>query len=143
MSELTWDWETIATALMWKCAPKGVVITRKDLSSLPPDRVLVDYRDPQGTHIKLSFPTVAEAIKLRDAGASLSELQGRWQKMATVALWKLKRTVPVILRTSDLAPADRLLLLEGFKQDVLVHFVNRHQARKMLDQDVILEKIPT
>lgn len=148
MPELTWDWEVIATALLWKYARKGIAVTRKDLGGLPFDRVLVEYRDPEGTHIRLSFVPVDEAEKLRNTipvatgeKVGVSEMQGRWQKLAIVALWKLKRTVPVVLTEADrqAVPHDRLLLIEGFKQDVLLHFVNRHQARKMLENENILE----
>jgi hypothetical protein len=144
MSELNWDWEVIATAMLWRLARKGVVITRKDLGSLPFDRVLVDHRDPEGTYIKLSFVPVDEAEKIRDATpvipgqrVTVSEMQGRWQKLAIVALWKLRKTLPVVLTKEDRArvPHDRLLLIEGFKDDVLLHFVGRHQARKMLDDE--------
>jgi hypothetical protein len=141
MTELAWDYEVIATVLLWKYARRGVVITRKDLGGLPYDRVLVDYRDPEGKYIKLSFVPVEDAEKLANTTpvtpehkVGVSEMQGRWQKMAIVALWKLRRT-GVVLTESDrnAVPPDRLLLIEGFKDDVLLHFVNKFQACKMLD----------
>jgi hypothetical protein len=148
--ELTWDYEVIATVLLWKYARKGLVVRLKDLGSLPFDRVLNEYRAEDGTHIRLSFVPIEEAEKLRNAipvatgqKVGVSEMQGRWQKMATVALWKLKRDKPVVLTEADrlAVPHDRLLLIEGFKDDVLLHFVNKFQARKMLEKDTLVEKI--
>jgi len=137
--ELNWQWPEICVTLMWKLAPDGVVITRKDLGALPQDRVLVDYRDPAGTLIRFSFVSLDEARRLRPKilkatghKAGVSELQGRWQKITCVLLWKLARDGCVLTQLDrDAVPADQVLLAHGHAQDIEYRFCPRAEAARI------------
>lgn len=127
------DWHEIAYALFWRLAPHGVTITRKDLGCLPADRVLVDNRS--ATEIRFTWNTLTDAQKLRDTltasgePVGVSQLQGRWMKMALVLMWKL---APDGLTLTDLdrsaVPADKTLLIRGYRDDVHCRFVPRTEA---------------
>jgi hypothetical protein len=132
-TELDWTWTEIAVTLMWRLAPNGCVITRKDLAALPVDRVLIEDRTP--TEIRFSWSTVEEAQRLRkplaDGGqkAGLSQLQGRWQKMAVVLLWKLAKDGIVLTPLDRSAvPADKQLLAHGHAQDIEYRFLPHAEA---------------
>lgn len=140
MTELAWDWPEIAVVLMWKLAPGGCVITRKDLARLPMDRVLVEDRSDR--EIRFSWVTPQEAQ--RRAGnmpgatvqgqekASVSQLQGRWQKIAVVLLWKLAKDGCRLTRWDrDQVPVDKTLLAHGHAQDIEYRFVPRAEAERV------------
>jgi hypothetical protein len=140
--ELTWDWHVISACLLWRLAPAGLVITRKDLGALPMDRVLVDHRDVSGTKIALYFVTLEQAEKLRDYGSpyvalpdskvGLRTLEGRWNKMAVVVLWKLRKDGIVLIPADrEAVPEDKILLMSGFKDDLELRFVPRAQAAQI------------
>lgn len=139
MSELAWDWHQISVALMWRKCPNGLVITRKDLGELPRERVLVDDRDEAGTEIRFRFVPlkVAEAMRpkiLLATGkkAGVGQLQGRWQKIGVVVLWKLCRD-GITLTPKDLeaVPKDRILLMHGHADDLELRFVPRDEAARI------------
>lgn len=133
MAELTWGWPEIALTLVWRLAPTGVIITRRDLGRLPMDRVLLT--DRRQTEIRFSWITLEDAqarVKPTNAlqeKASLSELQGRWMKLATVLLWKLAKG-GVVLTQGDRnrVPADRQLLAEGHANDIEYRFVTHAEG---------------
>ena len=137
MKEISWGWPEIACVLMWKLAPEGVVLTRKDLGRLPQDRVLVDDRDSK--QIRFSFIGVEAAERLRRPivqsygyRASVSELQGRWKKLAVVLLWKLAKEGVVLTQADrDRVPADKILLTHGHEQDLECRFVPRLEAARI------------
>jgi hypothetical protein len=139
MGELTWGWVTIACVLAWRLAPEGIVITRKDLASLPHDRVLKDHRDVEGTLIRFSFVSIEEAQRLTrpvvigaKPEASVSELQGKWQKIACVLLWKMARDgITLTQADRDAMPADRTLLMHGHAQDLELRFLPHAQAARI------------
>lgn len=132
--DLAWDWPEITVTLMWKLAPAGVVITRKDLGALPMDRVLMEERGP--SEIKYSFISMKAAErrwKPKDAHqerATSSQLQGRWQKIAAVLLWKLAKDGVVLTRWDrDQVPGDKVLLAHGHAQDIEYRFCPRAEAQ--------------
>lgn len=135
MAELNWDWPLIAVVLMWKLAPKGVVITRQDLGRLPQDRVLIEDRGAQDIRFSWITPRAAQrrAEQLKHAGeekAHVSQLQGRWQKLAVVLLWKLAKDGCVLTTWDrDQVPADQTLLAHGHAQDIEYRFVYRAEAQ--------------
>lgn len=151
--ELSWDWSLIAIVLIWKLAPKGFVMLREDMARLPMDRVLLEDRQPD--RIALSFIPLKDA-KRRAAPergehrATVSELQGRWQKIAVVALWSLSKT-GVTLTEYDRAavPAGLQLMASGHEFGVEWRFLPRWEAEKYrkFDQDnegrMILENLPS
>jgi hypothetical protein len=128
MTELAWDWSLIARVLFWRLAPRGTTITRKDLHALPMDKVLIEDREP--TCIRLRFVTLAEAERLRTQmaavgqKATVSEMQGRWQKIAMVLLWKLAKD-GITLTPADLSavPDDQMLLAHGHANDIEYRFL--------------------
>jgi hypothetical protein len=132
VSELAWGWAEIAITLMWRLAPKGLVLLPKDLD-LPRDRVLLEDRQPG--YIRLSF------ISLRDAHArthapsdqaSTDQIAGRWQMITAVLLWKLAKQ-GVHLTESDRAavPKELELLTSGHPDGVEWRFIPRLEARAM------------
>jgi hypothetical protein len=134
VNELNWDWPEIAVVLMWKLAPNGIVITRKDLGALPVDRVLIDERLVDRINFRWMRPEDARehAKRLkRKTGekAGISQLQGRWQKIAIVLLWKLAKDGVVLGQWDrDAVPADKTLLAHGHEQDIEYRFVPRLEA---------------
>jgi hypothetical protein len=134
--ELQWDWPAITTILLWKLAPKGVVITKKDLGDLPKDLVMIDYRDPEGTHIRFSWLSIQEAIDLQPKvlaktgkKAGVSELQGRWEKTAVVILWKLAKDGCILTHQDrERLPVDKMLLASGHAQDIEYRFADRREG---------------
>lgn len=136
MKELAWDWPEIAVTLMWKLAPNGVVVTRKDLGRLPQDRVLVDDRDADS--IRFSWQSITDAQRLTQAlamhkdKAGLAQLQGRWQKLCVVLLWKLAKDGVVLKQLDrDAVPADKVLLAHGHREDIEYRFVPRAEAARI------------
>jgi len=136
MSEISWDWPAITCILLWKLAPKGVTITRKDLAALPHDRVFVDYRDPEGTHIQFTFVTPEEARRIQPLILSatgrkvgVSELQGKWKKTAIVILWKLAKDGCILTHQDrDALPAGKMLLASGHAKDIEYRFCDRREG---------------
>lgn len=128
---MNWDWPEIAVVLMWKLAPEGVVITRKDLARLPQDLVLVE--DRTADEIRFSWETVSMAQKLTEAvSSSVSTLEGRWQKIAVVLMWKLaKDGVTLTQWDRDQIPHGKTLLAHGHAQDIEYRFVPRLEAERI------------
>lgn len=131
--DIAWGWPEITVTLMWKLAPAGVVLTRRDLAALPMERVLMEERSP--TQIEYSFISMKAAErrwKPKDAKqerAGASQLQGRWQKIAAVLLWKLAKDGVVLTRWDrDQVPADKVLLAHGHAQDIEYRFCPRAEA---------------
>jgi hypothetical protein len=151
--ERSWDWAQIAVVLIWKLAPKGFVMLREDMARLPMDRVLLE--DRRVDRIVLSFITLAEAKKRGAAErgqhrATVSELQGRWQKIAVVALWSLSKTGVTLSEYDRAAVPDGLqLMASGHEFGVEWRFLPRWEAKKHRDWDLenegkmILENLPS
>lgn len=137
MSELAWDWPEIAVVLVQKLAPDGVVVTRKDLGALPFDRVLVQERLSDRITFRWMRPEDAKAHTKRlkektGEKAGLLQLQGRWQKLACVLLWKLARDGCVLMAYDrDAVPADKVLMAHGHKDDLEYRFVPRDEAARI------------
>jgi len=136
MSELAWGWPEIAVVLVQKLAPQGVVVTRKDLARLPFDRVLIEDRHADRIVFRWATLEEAEAMKkplaLGGRKAGVSQLQGRWQKLAVVLLWKLAKDGCTLMGYDrDAVPADKVLLAHGHAQDLEYRFVDRDEARRI------------
>jgi hypothetical protein len=144
--ELAWGWPEIAVVMIWKIAPNGFVILKEDMISLPTDRVLREYRDSE--KIVLSFIGVKHAKRLSAAElgehrATVSELQGRWQKIAVVAAWhfarlhKLGKNDSITLTEYDRAavPGHLQLMASGHAQGVEWRFLPLREAKAIQDWD--------
>lgn len=136
--ELTWDWPEIAVVLVQKLAPDGVIVTRQDLARLPIDRVLVE--DRQSDRIIFRWVPITEAERMRkplaESGqkAGVTQLEGRWQKLAVVLLWKLAKEGCVLMRYDrDAVPVDKNLLAHGHANDIEYRFVPRPQAKRIAE----------
>jgi hypothetical protein len=139
--ELNYTWPEIAVMLMQRLAPgsEGVVLTRKDLAALPQEKMLVDYRDEAGTHIKFSWATINEARSLMPKvltatgqKAGVSMLEGRYMKLACVMLWKFARDgLTLTPLDREAVPKDKTLLVSGFKDDLELRFVPRTEAARI------------
>lgn len=138
INEVKWTWPQIAVALMWRFAPDGTIVRRRDLAGLPADRVLLEDRRPD--RIEFSWVKIEEAQRRAhslaipgkaEERATVSEMQGRWQKMAVVLLWKFTRGSTIALRELDLSavPADKVLLAEGHEHDIEYRFCPRTEAQ--------------
>lgn len=151
--ELAWDWSVIAVTLLWKLAPQGLVMLREDMARLPRDRVLLE--DRQADRIVLSFIPLREAKRRAAAErgeqrATVSELQGRWQKIAVVALWSLSKTGCTLTEYDRAAVPDGLqLMASGHEFGVEWRFLPRWEAKKHRDWDfdnegkMISENLPS
>jgi len=148
VSELDWDWSLIAVTLMWKLAPKGHVMLLEDMCRLPMDRVLLE--DREADRITLSFITLKEAharaeAKRKKDRASVSELQGRWQKIAVVALWSLaKEGVTLTEYDRQAVPAGLQLMASGHALGVEWRFLPRWEAemhRRRDEEHTIMENL--
>lgn len=134
INEIAWDWPEITCVLMWKLAPTGVVITRADLGRLPVDRVLIEERSTTQINYRWMRPEDARSHSKRlkhktGERASVSQLQGRWQKIGVVLLWKLAKDGCVLTQWDrDQVPADKTLLAHGHAQDIEYRFVPRAEA---------------
>jgi hypothetical protein len=138
--ELTWDWSVIAVTMIWKLAPKGFVMFRHDMARLPMDRVLLE--DRQADRIVLSFIPLKEAQQRTapERGqhrATVSELQGRWQKIAVVALWSLSKT-GITLTEYDRAavPNGLQLMASGHEFGVEWRWLPRWEAERHRKADL-------
>lgn len=137
---VTWGWPEICVALMWRLAPTGVVITRGDLRALPMERVLLEDRGE--TDMRFSWIPLSQAkARIKPSApakfgerATVSELQGRWQKIACVLLWKLARD-GITLTPADLAavPSHLVLLAHGHADDIEYRFLPRDEAKRIQD----------
>ena len=133
-TELSWAWEKIAITLLWKLAPKGLVLFPRDLN-LPRDRVLLEER--LADRINLRFITLKEATARTHAPSAESRatsdrLYGRWQQIACVMLWKLrKKGVTLTQADKDGVPAQMELLTSGHPQGVEWRFMPRMNALRM------------
>lgn len=133
---IAWTWPQIASVLFWKLAPRGVVLTRQDLGALPQDRVLIDARFTD--RIRLAFVDLEEAQAMRDGlpDVALSTLDGRWQKIAVVLLWKLRKG-GITLVESDRAqvPHDRTILAHGHAQGIEFRWMPKSEATRLTAWD--------
>lgn len=135
-----WPWSEVSCVLMWKLVPQGIVITRKDLASLPQESVLLEDREE--SRIRFSWVSIQEAQKLAkplaDKGqkAGVSTLEGRWQKLGAVLLWKLARDGVVLTQMDrDHIPPDKLLYTQGFKDDVSMRLMPIAEARALAKRE--------
>ena len=146
MSEIAWGWPEIAIIIAWKLAPKGFVMRTEDLVSLPRDRVLIEKRTAKRLVLSFVALDIAHALKAPEYGtesASVSELQGRWQKIAVCTLWhfarrgKLGKKDSVTLTQWDKAqvPADVKLMASGHAQGVEWRFLPRGEADSIAKWD--------
>jgi hypothetical protein len=144
--ELAWGWPEIAVTMIWKLAPNGFVIFKEDMISLPTDRVLREYRDSE--KITLQFISVTHAKRLSSAElgenrATVSELQGRWMKIAVVTAWhfarlkKLGKSDSITLTEYDRAavPGHLQLMASGHAQGVEWRFLPTREAKAIQDWD--------
>jgi hypothetical protein len=146
MKELTWGWEEIAVTLMWRLAPNGLVLFPSDLR-LPHDRVLLEERLPD--RISLSFVTLKEAhsrshAERLESRASVDQLRGsRWQQIAVVMLWKLKRG-GIVLTEQDRAavPGGLELLTSGHPQGVEWRFLPKRDVLKLSMKEELKLEVP-
>lgn len=131
LNELAWPWQTIAMTLMWKLAPKGLILVPTDLV-LPQDRVMLEERTPD--RINLTFITLTEAYQRTHAErdedrASTDRLQGRWQQIATVLLWKLRKAgITLTEQDRGAVPGNIELLTSGHPDGVEWRFIPKLQA---------------
>lgn len=87
-------------------------------------------------HVRFRWVSIEEARRIRDHDAltgeraGVSEMQGRWQKLACVLLWKLAKD-GISLTVADRAnvPADQVLLQQGHANDLELRFVPRGEAQ--------------
>ena len=140
MSELDWDWYVIAHTLAWRLAPEGFVMNRKDLASLPADRVFVEERSADAIHLRWLALTEAKRlqerlVKYNQPKAGVSHLEGRWMKFAVVLSWMRARD-GITLRQADRDAVPKLLMLyaEGHAQDVEFRFMPERDAKAMQRQ---------
>lgn len=145
-SEIAWDWPEIAVILAWKLAPNGYVILREDLFTLPTDRVLLEDRREDALVLSFIGVKAAKKLTLQKRGVdttTVSELQGRWQKIAITTLWhfaragKLGRADSITLTEQDRAavPGDCLLMASGHSQGVEWRFIPRALCKRQEDWD--------
>jgi hypothetical protein len=140
--ELAWGWPEIAVTMIWKIAPNGFVIHKEDMFSLPTDRVLREYRDSE--KIVLSFIGIQHAKRLSapelgEHRATVSELQGRWMKIATVTAWHfarrqlLGRSDSITLTEYDRAavPGHLQLMASGHAEGIEWRFLPRREAQSI------------
>jgi hypothetical protein len=144
VAEITWGWPEIAVTLVWKLAPKGVVITKGDLVALPMERVLCEDRGeddirfswitPEAARLMANPIMIPKGMKhgYERKHVGVTELQGRWQKLAVVLMWKLARD-GVVLTVGDRAavPKDRVLLANGRRDDIEYRFIPREEAKRI------------
>lgn len=134
MKELAWSWEVIATTLLWKLAPCGVVLFKEDLTSLPHDRVMLEERLPD--RINLTFITLKEAhsrthAERPEARATTDQLHGRWKQIAGVMAWKLAKGGVTLTEKDRIdVPWDLILMTAGHPLGVEWQFINRSVATK-------------
>lgn len=158
LPEIAWGWPEIAVILAWKIAPLGYVLRRESMFSLPTDRVLREHRQPD--KLTLGFISVLQARRqiapeLGEKRATLSELQGRWQKIAVVSLWqfakegRLGKRDEVVLTEYDrqAVPSNLRMLAAGHGQGVEFNFMARELAEAQREREIenegvnILEKV--
>lgn len=138
--ELTWNWDEISVVLFWRLAPNGITITRKDLAALPMERVLLE--DRRETEICFTWITLDEA-KLRHKpmdplkeAATVDQVEGRWQKIACVLLWKMaKDGITINLTDRSCVPTDRILMASGHANDIEYRFLPRSEAAAIQKQE--------
>lgn len=143
-SEVSWDWTQICAMLVWRLrgrfGARGLVLTRKDLGSLPPDLVL--FYERTDSHIKFEWLTQTEAhrrshyvglrARCKDELTGVQHLQGRHHKTAVVLLWKYWRDgCTLVQKDLDDLPANEVLLIHGHANDLDMRFVSRAEAARI------------
>jgi hypothetical protein len=131
-------WPEVFCILVWRLAPGGVIFTRRDLGRLPMDRVLLE--DRRETEIRFTWITLEDAqerakpVNALQEKAGVSEMQGRWQKLGCVLLWKLAKSGCTITHMDrNAVPADRQLLLHAHADDLEYRFVPHAEAKRIAD----------
>lgn len=117
---MNWSWTEIFIVAMARLAPKGMELNPDDVVALPLERVLIDHRGPRA--ITFTWVSIEEAngIALRERlkgdPASKSELQGRYQKLTVLLLWKLaKDGITLTEADSALIPDGKFLFEDGIE----------------------------
>lgn len=138
--ELNWPWSTITAVIVWKLAPKGVILTKMDLYALPEDRVLAHDREVDCNRFRwvtlLEKECELNPVPGTKPPASNSFLDGRWQKTAVVLLWKLAKD-GLTLTPQDRADVPGHLMLDTRalsepSDAVELRFVPREQAARII-----------
>lgn len=148
MSEVTWDWTQIGAMLAWRLrarwGARGIVLTRKDLGSLPMSDVL--FYERTDTCIKFEWLPLREAHRrsrkvaakalTSDHMTGVQRLEGRWQKTCIVLLWKFWRDgCTLVQKDLDDLPANEVLLIHGHAQDSELRFVTRAEAARIQKEE--------
>jgi len=132
--ELSWGWQTITSAMLWKLTPGGLILFPQDLNALPHDRVMLEERLPD--RINLSFITLKEAYSRTHAEkaevrATTDKLVGRWKQIAAVMCWKIaKQGVTLTEYDRQAVPTDLILMTAGHRLGVEWQFIHRNVAHK-------------
>ena len=136
-AELTWTVAEVCVVLLWKLRPKGLKLSKKDLGSLPVDRVLIEERLTDRIIYRWESvdSTLFENANRALAGQEkpgLYEAQGRYMKLLGVLLWKLAKD-GITLGTWDreAVPADKVLRMDGTADRVIYSFVTRRDAERL------------
>lgn len=136
--EISWDWAEISVVMMWRLCPQGLILTRTDMGRLPMDRVMIYDRGPHEIKFRWMRPedARAHAKRLKSATgerAGIEQLQGRWQKLGVILLWKLTRDEGLTLTRADreAVPSDKKLLTRGFKDGVEFRFIPLAEAARI------------
>jgi len=101
---------------------------------MPQDRVLIEDRDSQAIRFSWATVTMAQTAhgNSTSSQAGVSTLEGRWQKIAMVLLWKLAKDGVILTQWDrDQVPHDKTLLAHGHAQDIEYRFVPRIEAQRM------------
>lgn len=59
-------WQKLAALIVWKLAPTGVTLTFEDISSFPPDRVLLTHGHRDSIEFKIVSQADAERLAAHD-----------------------------------------------------------------------------
>ena len=120
--EICWNWAQIFIVLMAKLAPVGVEINPDDVVALPMDKVLSVHRDAEA--VTLSWVGIADAHAMTNPiievpGAekpSVSQLQGRYMKLACILAHKLAPNgIRLTQADADLIPEGQFVFEDGIE----------------------------
>lgn len=138
MAELAWGWYLICSVLFDRLCPKGIMVPWADMDRLPMEHPMAEERDPRGQFIRFRFVTIGKANSLTEHDdltgdpAGVSEMQGVWQALACVLLWKLAKD-GITITPSDRArlPHDRILLGRPLGDALELLYVPRQEAERI------------
>lgn len=135
------DWVGIACLCVYQLAGGEATITRKDLGALPMDRVLWLETTDDGERVHFSWlkpavaATNARLVAIKTGGkdrTGVSELQGHYEKIACVLLWRFARDGCVLTaRDRDDLPSDQVMLTYAHGDTVELRFVKRAEAARI------------